>query len=608
MFSRVSFRTIAAVVLVATLMAVPAMAQQWTQLRYFKTTDFGASWSTITQAGDMSTAYQTRLALWDFDAVTMANDELCYAVYLPGSTPGVYAMAGPNFTPVVAIPEGTYHMGIVANGGWSTIGRTPNGDLFIVCWAGAAADSANTLIGVKSTNNGTSWGTPFVVATSAQLPVGSLYVQMSQMNSADWVFCVFQDENFEQFALRFPTAGGAGTITDLAVASGSEVSYYIGSVQPIAYDNANNALYICFRNTDVTGVAVYYSDDQGATWTDQSVSGAQRYPSLALNAATQVPYVFSNYGVPADSGVQHYSWYAKDEGYGAGLWSDPINFASVTYQGSSSSLLYVNQGYWWDANHGVSTHNYWAPATPNGLYTNYTTDGGTNWTTVDLRYLDVDAQLSGANNWGLTGAGNGVAYAWSSGRIAPPDIAGPTFADVTLVTPTTDPGPWTLTAMVTDEGNDTSDIHLTWFTPADSDTVISPSAKFVITDPNTNSGTAMFHLPANRPHGGTAYATGDTVWFYLWSRDLSGNNGRGSDMALVVGGDFLGVNEPTPVAGEHVCAEGRVSESVQPHDADRLRPAGRGGGNAEGLQHDGPAGGRVGGPGSVHAGPAAGDV
>jgi hypothetical protein len=547
MFSKVSFRTVAALVLVATFLALPVMAQERTQLRYFKTTDFGASWSDLTQAGDISTLLATNQGLPDFDALTMANNELCYAIWLNNTTaPGIYAVPGPSFTPVLAIPQGSDHFGIKGRaGGWSTLGRTPNGDLFIVAWVGAAADSSNKMIGVKSTNNGASWGTPFTIA-STNLPAGALYPQISQMNSADWCFLIFVDENFEEYVMRFPTSGGAGTFVDLgATDEGSGgISYYIGSCQPIAYDPAANALYACHRAADLSAVAIYYSNNQGVSFETQSVAGTQRYPSMTLNTATQIPYTFSNHGIPADSGALHCAWYSHDEGYGQNLWGDPNDYACIVYTGGSQSVFYINQGYWWDANRGVSTNNFWAALTPDGLYTEYTTNGGTDWSTPERRYLDTEINLTNANNWGLTGGTDGVAYAFSCGRVAVPDLPPPSFSDVVLVTPTTDPGPWTITAVVTDAGNDTSDIHVTWFTPADSDTVNSPSSEFVITDPNTNSGTATFHLPANRPHGGAAYATGDTIWFYFWSRDLSGNNGRAPDMALIVGGEFLDVNEP----------------------------------------------------------------
>ena len=43
----------------------------------------------------------------EFSAVTTATNELCYAVILnTAATPGVYAMTGPSFTPVLVMALG----------------------------------------------------------------------------------------------------------------------------------------------------------------------------------------------------------------------------------------------------------------------------------------------------------------------------------------------------------------------------------------------------------------------------------------------------------------------------------------------------------------------
>ena len=142
-----------------------------------------------------------------------------------------------------------------------------------------------------------------------------------------------------------------------------------------------------------------------------------------MDTATQTPWVFSNYGVPTDSGAPHYAWHAYDAGgYGADLWTFPATTPACLTWRIAQGLIYMNEGYWWDANRGVSSHNYWGAWTPDGLYTSRTVDGGTTWTGFGLRWLDVNDGIAfgTTTNNELVGGANGVAWVVTSGSIVTP--------------------------------------------------------------------------------------------------------------------------------------------------------------------------------------------
>lgn len=535
-------------VVLAVLLFAAIGYPQNTQLRYLKTTDFGATWTGPTQAGDVSALNPTTSTLADFSAIAMNNDELCYAVFLPGApTPGVYAFPGPSFAPVLIMAEGSNDFGGVGSGGrgWSTIGKTTNGDLFVVIW-GADATGNTSLWGAKSTNNGASW-ISFLVGAEPTLPAGSIDFHISDLNHPSWCFVVFHDANAEEYVLRFPTSGGAGTFVDLGTIDGSAgaVSYYIGQCKPIAYDVTANALFVCFRNADLSGTAVYYSGDAGATFSSAVISGAQRYPSMALRMADQTPFVISNVGVPA-AGARHWSWYSYDElGYNGGSWTPRDTIGAVTYEGPGP-LLYVNQAYFWDATHGIASQNLWGASTPEGVYTSRTQNGGTIWTDFTRRWqweeMTFDPGSCSQNE--IVGAGNGVGYVIFCARVGAPDTQGHEFSNFQLLTSPTTLGPYVLSAYVSDPTNnvDPNDNHITyWINTICADTESTSSDSSANLDPN-NNGTFYFTIPSTIC--GHALAQGDTVWYHFWGRDGAGNAGMSYDQAIVAGIAWLDANNP----------------------------------------------------------------
>jgi hypothetical protein len=535
-----------------------SLDDEFTQVRYVKTTDFGVTWTSIQAAGDLSTFSPTTGILPDFGVIVLSNNELCCAVYLStAATPGVYSMTGPTFAPVLVMAEGTNNFhGSGRQAGWCDMGKDVSGNLYVVIW-GKTATGANTFWGVKSSNNGTTWGTPFVIATEPAISATAEYPHIAELNGANWCLFNFQDQSTatrQQFAGRFPTSGGAGTVQSLNSPSGTDVSYYTGNCQPIAYDPTSTppAAYIIYRNSTVAAVQIFISVNDGQTWSPQVLTYAQRYPSMSLRMADQVPFITSNKGLPS-VGAYHFGWFAFDEtGYnGSGFGTpDTLAVCPTAYNGVGP-LFYMNMTYWWDADHGVGMNNYWGQFTPEGVYTEYSSDGGDHWSTAARRWdFATDGYDVGTvNNWGLVGGTNGVAYAYSCGMVGTTDLTPPSFSNQTLLTPATTLGPYVVAVdCYENNGISSGDIYVNWiFPPVDGTTynTANPDSSH-LTDPNTGSGTYYFTIPDTHSNG-THIASGDTIWFYCDGTDGYLNYNSHWEQAIVAGSTFLIADMPAPV-------------------------------------------------------------
>ncbi|RQV96439.1 T9SS C-terminal target domain-containing protein [bacterium] len=536
---------------------VPARAltqsldEDYTQFRYLKTTDYGATWTAFTQAGDISTIEELTGTPPDFSGILTAGNEVVFAwAAHPETNPGIYTIAGPNFTPVLAIPEGANAFD-VENGGWTDMARAPNGDLILLTWGHNGAGS-NTIWAVKSTNNGASWGTPWVVISEPALSADAAYFHLADLTSGDYAFCQFQvsgAEGYDQYVMRFPLAGGTGTVVSLGVASPSQYSYYAGNCKPIAYDATNSVLYASFRSA--SGVAVYYSGDGGQTFSAGEITAAQRYPMVTLNAATQTPWVFSNYGVPTEPG-EHCAWASYDEfGYNGGSWSDPIDFACTPFDGGDYFLYYMNMGYWWDADRGVALLNRWGVFTPEAIDATYTDDGGSTWEDpMSLFYfVDDEIDVGSIQNAELVGGSGGTAYIITSGMTGISDLEGPVVTEQTLdpSTPATGMPPYVISAMLHDNVQvDAPDwIQVEYYNSTIGETYDDIAGEWGADScqgcDEFNNGRWFFTLAAN--HDDSDFANGDTVWFDVWATDPPGNSGFGPLQGIVVGTAFLGIED-----------------------------------------------------------------
>jgi hypothetical protein len=562
--------------------------EDYTQLRYIKTTDYGATWTPLTIAGDLSTFAPTTTKLPEFSAVTTATNELCYAVILPtAAAPGVYSMTGPTFTPVLVMARGsnTFDVGYESVGGRTDIGRCPNGDLIMIIW-GHNASGQNTLWAAKSTDNGASWGTPWVAANESMLGAydAANYTHMfhiSDRNSNTTAFALYQRQGadgWDQYVLRIPTAGGLGTVTAIGDYSGHPFSYMFSAAKPIAYDPTANWLYICFHNHDRSGSLVYASNNGGATFSFQVNTGnpGPRYPAIALRpeGTTGTPFLIWNMTISMPVGQRACVWYSYDEfGYNGGFWTDPDSLVCVTRDDFSSTggVCYVNEAYFWDATHGIGTHNSWdEPATGEKLYTTRTTDGGESWGefTLHWHYLNDTLDAATMHNAEVVGGSNGVAYAITCAKRGLTDLEVPVVSGMELLSDYHSTGPYAVKAFYEDNlGMDTTRAWVNWSDPQvlGGQEIYDVRDSAQLTDVVKQTGWYFFTIPDTNAAGGH-WANGDTIDFYCDGYDVSGLYGSVDyDHYIIVGQAYLGVSEPgRPVAAEEFRLVGNYPNPFNP--------------------------------------------
>ena len=545
--------------------------QNYNQLRYVKTTDFGATW-TLAQAGDLSTfAPYDEAAFGDFSAVTMANGELCYLIYLSSAaTPGVYSLSGPNFTPVLVVAEGANDFGAYGYfpGGHTEISRAADGGLVGIIW-GADAIGANTVWACKSTNNGSSW-TSWVIATEPTIPANEAdfgWFKMPDRVDEQWAWTLFQDPGaagqWDMKVLRFDhTTTNTGTITTVDW-SNHQFSYMFSGTKPIAYDPANNWLYIVFRNHDLSGVLVWASSNAGASWAQEGdvAAPAQRYPAVALNAAAQKPYMVYGETVGAlQPGDEQCVFWSQDEiGYGgASLISPAVEYECITLFDENTAgfnSVYFPQIWWWDANNGVGkADGYTNFLSGEIIYTHRTTDGGATWSgfAEQMHYVDDQFNAGTMQPSELVGGEAGVAYVIFSAAPGITDEQAPDVSNLEwLGTGVPGTGPYPFKAFYSDNvGIDTTNPSgagpwINWGETSDPGAVEVANWDSVhLTAPERQEGWYYYTVP-----GG--WAQGDSLWIYADGYDLSGSYNSTPQQIIVAGVTYLDVFRPS---------NGRVTE------------------------------------------------
>ncbi len=547
--------------------------QDYNQLRYVKTTDFGASW-TMAQAGDLSTfAPYDNEAFGDFSAVTMSNGELCYLVtLLNAATPGVYALAGPSFTPVSVMAQGSNDLsfGYFA-GGHTDISRAPDGSLVGIIWGGDAL-GASTVWACKSNDNGATWSS-WLIAAEPNIPTydpasyDGLYRLPDRVGS-QWAWALYQDPTdvgFEMKTIRFDhTTTNAGTIVPLGDYAGHPFSFMFSGCKPIAYDPAANYLFATFRNHDASGILIRYSSDAGLTWQQavEITDSRHRYPSVSVNVAAQTPYLVYGQTVGGlNPGDEQCMFMSYDElFYGGGSWIDPpTDYQCVTLFDENTggyNSLYVPEVWWWDATHGVSSYNgYTNFLSGEIIETSRTTDGGVSWIDMGTRMHYVADQFNAGTMQicELVGGEAGVAYVIFSASPGITDEQAPSVGPMELLTSPTDPdGPYVVRAYYSDNvGIDVSSPATSgpWVNWGDASgvTVAYVNQDSQQVDAN-NVGWYYFTIPDTALGG---ISQGDSIFFYCDGYDLSGIYAASLEQIIVAGVEWLDAFRPS---------NGRVTE------------------------------------------------
>lgn len=533
------------------------------QLRYAKTTDYGATW-TLSQAGDLSTFSPHMSAFGDFSAVVMGNGELCYLItLLDASTPGVYSLSGPSFTPVLVVAQGSNDFSFGYNpGGHTDISRAPDGSLVGTIW-GANASGANTLWGCKSANNGSSWNA-WVIASEPTIPPNSTdfgYFKMADRCHSQWCWALYQEPSsngFDYKVLRFDhVAQTTGTVLTLGEYSTSALSFMFGGTKPMAYDVAANYLQIAHYNHSRTGAFIYFSNNAGQSFqlaTEQGAAGV-RYPSSSVRPATQTPFFIygetvGSYG-PGDTQCLFYSY--DEIGYDGGAWTDNVNYQCTVLadDGVGYRSLYFPQMWWWDANHAVTKWCvYTAFLSGEIIETNRTTDGGATWIERGERasYRTNQYNASTMQPEELCGGENGLAYVVFSASSGITDEVAPTVTSMELLSSPLTLGPYVVRAYYDDNvGIDTvGSTNGPWVNWAahddDPDSYVTEDSTQLVA-PERQSGWYYFTIPDTAVGG---IALGDSIYFYCDGYDVSGLYANAANQIIVAGVTWLDIMTPHP--------------------------------------------------------------
>ncbi len=533
-------------------------------LRWMVSTDGAENWSEIYGAGDLGMWEEQNgevvpawgNASYDFGAAATPGNYLHFVVILNSFSDlrnpnnrvnGIYDVRvdmDRNVAIYLIAPEGEDEFA------FSDVGIDQQGNLYAV-WTKIINGSDCVIMASKSTNNGQNWSDPIQIG--AGLDVASPFVHISY-HVADYFYVIYLVPNletgvFDNKVIKMASSmEGQPELFDVGAASMMNITYYIGSSNPIDQDWNNGQVYFAVRseNHGATIVGSY----AGGDWTLERIPGAQRYPSVALDQGGQngVPYVFSNFGVPAAGGY-HKNWYTYDEsGYGGGNWIiPPIALDSVLYNGVRD-LLYCHQGIWTSEGRLVSGCNVWGQMTPEGFQVNYSDNNGETWHgPIKLWSIFDDGLMGGyiAQNIIVPGFDNVVFVAFC-GKYGETDFTGPAISNVNLSSYVLNQ-PWIVSAEVSDpSGIAYTDCNWRlagveeWeYAEADSGNI-----------DEEGNGTYFYTIPSDTING-RALADGDSVWFFVYAQDVLANDGFGYENLIIVGRSWAGVSRQVEIPQEN---------------------------------------------------------
>jgi len=533
-------------------------------LRWMVSRDGAVNWSEIYGAGDLGmwevddgdTIPAWGNASYDFGAAVAPGNFLHFVVILNSFSDirnpnqrvnGIYDVRvdmDRNVVINLIAAEGNDHFA------FSDVGIDQQGNLYAV-WSKIISDSVCVLMASKSTNNGAAWSNPIQIA--AGLAPGSPYTHITY-HVAQHFYAIFLVPNTEtgvydhKVAKMAATMQGNPEVINLGAASMMNITYYIGSSNPIDQDWNNGQLYFAVRSEN--HAATIIGSSTGGEWTLERIPGAQRYPSIGLDQGGQngMPFVFSNFGVPAPGGY-HKNWYSYDEsGYGGGNWIiPPLVLDSLLYDGARD-LLYCHQGVWTSSGRLVSGCNVWGQFTPEGFQVNHSDNNGETWANPQKLWSIFDDGLMGgyiAQNIIVPGFDNAVFVAFC-GQYGETDFDGPDIAGVTLSSFALGQ-PWIVTANVSDpSGIGYTDCN---WTLADSMSWEYAEADSGNVDDEGN-GMYYYTMPSDTMNG-RALANGDSIWFFIYAQDALANDGFGYENLIIVGQGWTGVSRRVEIPAEN---------------------------------------------------------
>ena len=548
-------------------------------LRYMFSQDGGRTWSGLTSAGDAGmwevNVLGETVPVWaqpsyDYGAVVDPNNILHYMVIL-NSFSDV-----PELNPFSRV-NGLYHVSVDVEGNaayhliaaedaahpmfYSDAGMKRNGQLYCI-WASYNLDEEGapaswSIHASKSTDAGVTWSEPFLVVDNIGYS-GYNYCHMTSQVGHNF-FVVYQHpgETGQAHSIAKVPESLSGEVSIYATGHESGHPYYaykFGPCNPIQQDA--DTVYYVICNEDYSGVHVGTSLDAGVTWQAAPVAGVARYPSLGFH--DNLPYFFSNFGVPA-AGSYHENCYFYDEiGFGGGSWVGPIIGDNIAYDGTRT-ILYINQSVWTPSGTWMRGCSMWGAAPIEGALVSVWTGEGDVWSPAAPIWTIFDEEPLNASSIAdptyLAGTDDFV-WAAFTGLYGVTDFEPPVVNLLSVSSYMLGEPRVVAVEMTDDSGIDYADVNtgLNYHDPAE-----GPGGGWVVAEQDSitvdllGSGTYYFHLPDSVLRGGvnTALVAGDQVEFYFDTYDNNGNygaehNGEWMDLWIVNQG-IQNVGETAPL-------------------------------------------------------------
>jgi len=546
-------------------------SDEFLTFRWMYSSDGGENWNDKTiygagATGMIDTTGGVQTAGWPqvayrFGVVADGQNQLHFVAVLNGFLTGEFNPSGRvnGLYDVICSANGAtidYHLIVEQREDrefvWSDCGIDAEGNLFAI-YVEVNGDQAG-IKATKSTDGGTTWSEPFAVVTGLDVTGGQEsimpYPHMTPKVDSDYFYVIYQtpvEGTWAHKVAKVPSAlSGDVTIAETGAASAAYVSYYVGGVSPIDMDPATDPATVYFAVRDAGG-GTAIGNLAGDQWSVSRLVGAQRYPSCGLNVADQIPFVFSNYGVPA-GGAPHKAWMSWDDlGYNGGSWLPPTDVDSIAYDGVRD-LLYCNQGVWTSEGRLVYGSNVWGQFTPEGFQVKYSDDAGETWSDRNKLWsiFDEGETMSGgfiAQNALVAGANNHVFVAFC-GKWGATDFDGPTVGEPTLSSFRLEE-PWTVTCPLNDL-NGIGDAWVNWYNVnADAPEWAAASYDTILMADALNNGTFQFTIPND-----TLFESGDSVWIYVDGVDQLNNYAAGWENLLIVGTGYTGVSRTVELPTE----------------------------------------------------------
>ncbi|NQT35270.1 T9SS type A sorting domain-containing protein [bacterium] len=548
-------------------------------LRYKYSSDGGANWSEMLNAGDAG--------MWEIDPAgetvpTFGSVSLDLGTVIDADN-NLHVMAVLNeFSEVEDLNpldrvNGLYHILLNTEGDatytviveegegsffYTDAGIDGEGNLYVI-WCntvtGEEGPEAWEIWASKSADNGENWIDPVLIA--GELELGYNFAKMTY-DVGDYFYVIYQipGEVGQAHNIAKVPAGLDGMIATTETGLESSHPYYsykFGACNPIAQDLAAGFIYFVVSDEDRTGIHIGTSEDGDSwesiayTYADEILGPATaRYPSLWMKADEEIPYVFANYSgtIQADGDYNHNCYTYDELYYNGGSWIEPPFFAdSVLYESGVEEIIYLHQGLWTPAGSWVRGTSVWGiPPIYASMVTYWDEDAGDWAERQRIVNIFADPPLDAASIADPTYLAGTEDHVWAvyTGMYGETDMIPPACQTISVSSVMLGEDKVVEVTMTDDSG--IGDPMFNWIKDAEGYGWEMPEEPDSMNVDPFGSGTYWYHLPdevEDAEGNMQPLEAGDNVFFYADAYDNNSNYGSEELCLWIVNESWTGVEE-----------------------------------------------------------------